>query len=129
VADDVVCADAVIPAGAHPATRGSARIQVGTIRGKNFTRKQMDSGGTIPLTVEIEKARGMCAFLRSSFRQELVLVDDGRHRHFTVCARIVQAHDLALAMNANTLGQGNLRRQGQRELNRRPGRDGCVHIK
>jgi len=74
--------------------------------------------GTIPLTVEIEKSAGDVLLKRSGFRQELVLVDDGRHGHFTVCCGFIQAHNFSLAMHPDTFRQRNLRRQGQGELNR-----------
>src|SRR5256885_3951589 len=48
--------------------------------------------------------------------QELVFINDGRHRHLAVCGAALDSQHPSLTAHANTFRESNFWRQGQREI-------------
>src|SRR5713226_3091244 len=60
--------------------------------------------------------------------QEIVLIDDGGHRHLLGGTAAFDAHHTALAADPDAFRQRDLGREGQREVNRGAGLDGGIDI-
>src|ERR1700747_645497 len=92
----------------------------------NLSPKHSSVTATIPLGVTWIKASKKREILRVG--QEVVLINDGCHRHLADGIAAVDAHHTAFAAHPDAFRQGDLGRQGQREVNRGAGLDGGIEI-
>jgi hypothetical protein len=60
--------------------------------------------------------------------QEIVLINDGRHRHLAPGTATFNSYHMALAAHADAFRQRDLGGQSQREINRGAGLDGGIDI-
>src|ERR1700674_5006726 len=104
---------------------------------ESLSPKHSSVTATIPLGASGEKAHEIKTDEKAAqekareilhVSQEVVLINDGCHRHLLGGTAAFDAHHTALAAHPDAFRQRDLGRQGQREVNRGAGLDGGIDI-